>query len=725
VRGIKNSDKILEMKKYRFIQEVRTAAKNRGIIPPAVNFDGELCPGYDGNQWAHYHPDRHVICVPINMLRIMDEFQLKNTAIHEVTHIFDLTHGTSFYQEMAGTSLSSFELPPGVILIYEGMYKSEIKRDKRKERVDKTRCNHHLCRKRRKLTQCPHCDSYYCDEHILPYEPGRADNYSPNSAERSRAYERISMKKEGHTCGGYIGFKKREREKRTRAMIKFLDKGRVEYLIPKDVVCGYEKCNIKLKDERKGYLCRSCNMTFCKEHKDLKDHECTILDLIADEYSQKDIVPESDIESEDVGRSETEKLREEKENWKKTENLAHNKVKEKLKRDSIEREQKKEKGKREKRGKQTKKASTILVLLFVVFAIAYFAVATDILSLIPKPNKIVITPSPLITNPPGTTQPPETLAPTILPPTTQPPITTPPPTTVPPKTSREILIEEITKSTDKFSLFSRDQQEFLLTTTWIQDGLEQSEIEYLESLPMDFNPRNKIFDRDEGGWPDIYEIGVKGDIFQWSDDDELEILGTEYVEIVYYKNIKPRFIREVIFAIEEAAERNIRVLGEAPKVRANIYHDRGEFENAYGGDVSKVIAFADTHGEMHALSPEYVIYRTKDEFSKNVIHEYSHLATPQISYSWLAEGYAQYMSDSSYFSSLGGCKTYDFPLSLEYGDSDREIYRTYDCGHHAVEYIVETYGEHALGEVVKSGFVNAIGISESEFIVEYKANLKF
>jgi hypothetical protein len=359
-----------------------------------------------------------------------------------------------------------------------------------------------------------------------------------------------------------------------------------------------------------------------------------------------------------------------------------------------------------------KKGAVILLSIFLM------------LGCVGEEAQVQTTQPPQTTIAPTTPTPTTTLPPTTLPPPTPPP-TTSPPTTTTPASSLEILIEEITKSTDKFSLFSKDQQEFLLNMTWIRDGLEQSEIEYLESLPMDFNPRNKILDKDEGGWPDIYEIGVKGNVLQKSDDDGLEILETEYVEIVYSENIKSRFIREVILAIEEAAERNIKVLGEVPKVRASIYFDRGEFEDAYGGDATKVIAFADTRGELHALSPEYVIYRTKDEFSKNVIHEYSHLATPQISYAWLAEGYAQYMADSSYYSSLGGCKTYDFPLSFEYGDSDREIYRTYDCGHHAVEYIVETYGEHALGEVITSGFLNTIGISESEFIAEYKANLKF
>lgn len=280
MRGIKSTDKILEMKKNRFIKEVIIAATSRGIKPPAVTFDGELCYGYDGNQWAHYHPERHLICVPINMLRIMDEFQLKNTAIHEVSHFFDHTHDASFYQEMSGTGIAGLELPPGVFLTYEGMYKSEIKRDKRKERVDRTRCNYHSCRKRRTLTQCPHCDYYFCNEHISPYEPGSADNTSSNSAVRSRAYDRALMEVAGHACGEYIGFKKEVKEKHIRDIQKFWDGGRIEYLIPHDIICDYKSCNVKLKDERKGHLCRSCNMAFCKKHKELEDHECPILDKI-------------------------------------------------------------------------------------------------------------------------------------------------------------------------------------------------------------------------------------------------------------------------------------------------------------------------------------------------------------------------------------------------------------------------------------------------------------
>ncbi len=266
------------------------------------------------------------------------------------------------------------------------------------------------------------------------------------------------------------------------------------------------------------------------------------------------------------------------------------------------------------------------------------------------------------------------------------------------------------------------QQEFLLKTQWISDGLESSDIEYLEGLPTDFEPGDRKRDRDGGGWPDIYEIGVRGDVFNGDDDDSLEILETQHLEIVYHQGVKPRFVREVILAIEEGAERNIRVLGDAPKVAVNIYFDRVEFREAFGGDADNVIGFA-SDGEMHVLSPEYIIYRTKDEFSRVVIHEYSHLATPEIGYAWLAEGYAKYISRESYFGQLSGCIDYDFPLSFEYGETDREKYRTYDCGQNAVEYLAKTYGEDALGRAVKSGFVSAIGISEAEFIEEYKANL--
>jgi hypothetical protein len=263
-----------------------------------------------------------------------------------------------------------------------------------------------------------------------------------------------------------------------------------------------------------------------------------------------------------------------------------------------------------------------------------------------------------------------------------------------------------------------------LNLTWVQDGLESSDFEYIETLPIDFDPRNNTFDRDEGGWPDLYEIGVMGDVLQKSDDNELEIFESEHALVVYHKNVEPRFVRMTILAVEEAASRNLRVLGEAPKINVYIYNDRVEFGGLYGGDVDNVIGFAKNDG-LYVQSPLNIVYNTHDAFERLVIHEYSHLATPRIKYAWLSEGYVQYIEDAPYFRTIAVCKNYDFPLNFEYGEGDYENYRTYDCGHHIVEYIVETYGENVLGEIVKSGFVKAIEMDEYEFIAQYQANLIF
>jgi hypothetical protein len=292
-----------------------------------------------------------------------------------------------------------------------------------------------------------------------------------------------------------------------------------------------------------------------------------------------------------------------------------------------------------------------------------------------------------------------------------------------PSSILESLREKISNNTIKFSLFSRSQQDFLLNMTWVQDGLESSEFEYIETLPTDFNPRNNTFDRDKGGWPDIYEIGVMGDVLKQSDDNELEIFESEHALVVYHKNVELRNVQITILAVEEAASRNLRVLGEAPKIDVFIYSDRAEFKDVYGDGSDNLIGFANSDG-LHVLSPLNIVYNTHDAFSRLVIHEYSHLATPRIMYAWFAEGYAQYIEDSPYFRNLAVCKNYDFPLTFEYGETDYEKYRTYDCGHHAVEYIVETYGENVLGEIAKSGFEKAIGLNESEFISQYKTNLR-
>ncbi len=339
----------------------------------------------------------------------------------------------------------------------------------------------------------------------------------------------------------------------------------------------------------------------------------------------------------------------------------------------------------------------------------------------PEPTDILITQQPETTPPSTTISPPATNPPPV---TTLPETETQPPSESPPQIpSPEELIEEISGRTSRFSSFTRDQQEALLGMPWIQDGLDGSDIEYLENLPIDFDPTDRLVDRDNGGWPDIYEIGVRGDISRGADDNSLEILETEYAQVVYYDRVKPRFIREVVLAVEEAAARNIRVLGGAPKVRVSIYFDREEFKEAYSGEIDNVIGFA-SKGEMHVLSPEYLVYRTKDEFSRVIIHEYSHLATPWIRYAWLSEGYAKYISKEPYYGQISGCIDYGFPLSFDYGETDREVYRTYDCGQNLVEYIAGTRSEAVLGEAAKKGFADALGLTESEFIAEYKANLK-
>jgi len=161
-------EKILEIKKKKFIEVVYKICKRRDLPIPYINFDG--CPDEDENQLAHYHLDTHIICVSESQLiKIID---IEDVAIHEVTHILVMGHGSDFMNEETISSISSFSPPAGTVFIDGGgKTVKETFKEPKKSKIDKIRCNYHLCRKKRKLTKCRYCGGYYCKEHINPYKP--------------------------------------------------------------------------------------------------------------------------------------------------------------------------------------------------------------------------------------------------------------------------------------------------------------------------------------------------------------------------------------------------------------------------------------------------------------------------------------------------------------------------------------------------------------------------
>ncbi len=150
----------------------------------------------------------------------------------------------------------------------------------------------------------------------------------------------------------------------------------------------------------------------------------------------------------------------------------------------------------------------------------------------------------LTTLPPETTKPPveTTIAPqTTVPPTSEPqvtttsppttsavPITTPAPTTTsPPTTTPPTPIEILREQSPSFSLLSNLAQEYIVDLEWIEDGIEQTDIDYISKIPVDFDPVDKTKDTDGGNLTDYHEITYKGRIDDNSDD--MDILMNNYV----------------------------------------------------------------------------------------------------------------------------------------------------------------------------------------------------
>ena len=161
-------EKILEIKKKKFVEVVHNICKRRDLPIPYINFDG--CPDEDENQLAHYHPDTNTICVSEKQLNQITD--LEEVAVHEVTHILVSGHGSDFGSQEEINSITSFNPPAGTVFIDGGRrIEEETSKKPKKSKIDKLMCNYHLCRKKRKLTKCKYCGSYYCKEHVKPYKP--------------------------------------------------------------------------------------------------------------------------------------------------------------------------------------------------------------------------------------------------------------------------------------------------------------------------------------------------------------------------------------------------------------------------------------------------------------------------------------------------------------------------------------------------------------------------
>lgn len=147
---IEYKKKLLTYKKSKFLNAVRNSSKYLGFIMPQVVFwNIKYINHFEKNERAHIHLESNTICIPETELEIMNEEEINETASHEVSHLRDASHETSFHNIQNKTEASLWKPPSGKGVIFmDGNQdvSSETEGDKsKKEKINKKECNYHLC----------------------------------------------------------------------------------------------------------------------------------------------------------------------------------------------------------------------------------------------------------------------------------------------------------------------------------------------------------------------------------------------------------------------------------------------------------------------------------------------------------------------------------------------------------------------------------------------------
>jgi hypothetical protein len=219
-----NIDKLLEQKRKKFTQVVLRACKRRKFPIPHINFEG--CENEDENQLAHYHPNLNKICISKIQLIKLNYGDIEEVATHEVTHIIEQNHDSSFYEEDENTKIATWR-PPGGVAQNTPEINKRIKRidekyaNEKELKIDKTCCNY--CGEKRKLTKCKHCGKYFCKEHIKPCLPG---GYSPEGGRYKALINQISTEdsKNTHPCPDFYDYEKKRKEEEDKRYREALER---------------------------------------------------------------------------------------------------------------------------------------------------------------------------------------------------------------------------------------------------------------------------------------------------------------------------------------------------------------------------------------------------------------------------------------------------------------------------------------------------------------------
>lgn len=206
------------MKKQKVIEIVALVCGKENLPIPKINFNG--CPQETQDQLAHYHPGENKICISeMQLYRLKSLTDVENTTYHELVHILERTHGRNFIKTKNKFKLDVWRPPHGVIFMSAEVQKQikdmRTKQKPEKMKVDRARCNYHLCRKRRKLYKCQYCGNYFCKDHIRPVIPAELT---------SEWSEQDSGEPNYHPCPEFVDFENKRKAKEIEDYGKALDR---------------------------------------------------------------------------------------------------------------------------------------------------------------------------------------------------------------------------------------------------------------------------------------------------------------------------------------------------------------------------------------------------------------------------------------------------------------------------------------------------------------------
>lgn len=245
-----SDDDVLRMKESKFEAFVELASKLYELkYKPRVVFMDGYIPDMP-NAMACIDIYSSVIRVSRAYLINMSDEEIKNTAFHEVIHLFNASHDTAFYGKLSDAITGTWE-PPGGVIVIDGNARSDDKKSKKlsKPKKNRTYCNYHQCGKKAELVECRYCGGHFCYDHIRAVPPSMRNFNYPNKFVDLKSLENR------HPCAPYFDYlQKKEKEQLERyeeALNRMSGKGRFRYFYRREMVRIQPKKEPKKKPETK------------------------------------------------------------------------------------------------------------------------------------------------------------------------------------------------------------------------------------------------------------------------------------------------------------------------------------------------------------------------------------------------------------------------------------------------------------------------------------------